>query len=402
MAKKKRKTTKRAPRKVGKINIEGRDVPVMQEPGGTGMVAIINGNTKDEVWRIVSEMQVFAMENGLEQIEIMSIQPSPAGGWEAVVRAHNFNPFKAMAGAAKKGWEGAKAAGEKAEEITAPVRTFTTGAARTVARGMTPGHWEAAKREFRADPGVVNKPTPDTRAEDEAVMAWIQGKKRKAKREREMTKYGIEAGTQPRETVYEVAELDQYGNPTGKKQQIKQKLGGKTFTTEEIERKIAKAKKGEGKPLRERAAGKAEEAIKGTTRFGMEATVQTARMAQRPMGVSAFQRGSGTFGPDRGMTPFIAAPSPAAQQRLMASTVMPGISPTSTGMRRLSPAATGVPSVVGVSAPSPVGGVRPLPPGAKAPSPVGGIAAMPLGFGRRDRKTRVPSVLPGQDWTDVR
>lgn len=62
--------------------------------GGRGMYAVINGNTKEEVTDLVDSILDYSLEHGLEQVEVMSIQPSPAGGWEAVVRAHNWNPFK--------------------------------------------------------------------------------------------------------------------------------------------------------------------------------------------------------------------------------------------------------------------------------------------------------------------
>lgn len=410
-----KKVRKRPPKKVGTVRVDGQEMAVMREPGGTGLTAIIRGNTKDEVWRIVSEMQAFALENDLEQVEIMSIQPSPAGGWEAIVRAHNFNPLSWAKQKVQAGWTATAGARQKAKEVGKKV----VAPAETLRRGMTPDQWDQAKADFRQDATVPNKPAQDTRAEDAAVMAWLKGKKRKARQQEEMMKYGIEGTTKGRTAILRIPKYDAQGNITHY-EEIKHEQLGKELTTDEIERKLKKAKQEMGKPFAERAAGKVEEAIRGTAKYGTAAAVATGQAAQRPMGTQAFRRGAQTFGPPSGMTPFVAAPSPAAQERLMRSTVMPGISPVSTGMRRLPPGAMGTPSVVGgvrpmpigTRAPSPVGGLHPMPPGWNRPPsavgtvqsapPVGGMTPMPLGFGGGRRRTRVPSVLPGQEWTEVR
>ncbi len=383
---------KRPARKVGKIKVDGQEMAVMKEAGGTGMTAIIRGNTKEEVWRIVSEMQGFAMENGLEQVEIMSIQPSPAGGWEAIVRAHNFNPLKWAKEKATAGWQATEGAREKVGEAGKKVAASAGSLTR---RRMTPGQWEAAKAAYDADTTIVSKVAPDAPGYDQAVMAYAQGMKRRMGREREMMKYGIEETTKPRVTKIRVPRYDEKGVKIGEDELV-HTAEGKTLTPEEIERKVKKAKQEAGPSLTRRAAGKVEEAITGASKYGTATAIGVGQAAGRsPMGVKAFQRGSQTFSPASGMTPFVAAPSPGAQQRLMASTVMPGVSPMSDGMRRFQPGAQGIPSVVG--------GLRTMPVGAQAPSPVGNVEPLPIGFGGRgERKTRVPSVLPGQQWAYTR
>lgn len=92
------KTKKTRKRKVTRRVSSSR--PPEREKGGRGMYAVINGNTKEEVTDLVNSMLDYSLEQGLEQVEVMSIQPSPAGGWEAIVRAHNWNPIKWAAGKA--------------------------------------------------------------------------------------------------------------------------------------------------------------------------------------------------------------------------------------------------------------------------------------------------------------
>jgi len=101
---------------------------VTRESGGRGVTAIVRGNSADQVMGIITKMQGFALDAGLDQVEIMSVQPSPAGGWEAVVRAHNFNPIKWIKdkiARKKKGEEDEDVLEEAVvEEVGVPSRTL--------------------------------------------------------------------------------------------------------------------------------------------------------------------------------------------------------------------------------------------------------------------------------------
>ena len=393
--KKAKRSTKRSSRQLGKISIDGKEMQVLQEPGGTGLTAIIRGNTKDEVWRIVSEMQAFSMENGLEQVEVMSIQPSPAGGWEAIVRAHNFNPLKWAKDAAQSGWQKTAGARQAARSAASTAGGKVAATGRRAVRGMSQAQWDALEAEFDALPpsewwGTGTKPTRGTPGYRQAVMSLAEKKKRERKTAEQVAKYGVETRTPPRKVEMTVPVF----NPqTGKMEPQKfiEEVAGKEYSQTEIQKRLARAKKEAGPSFGESAAKLAKGAIEGAAKYGTVAAVGTGQMAQRPMGTRAFQRGAGTFGPDRGMTPFVAAPSPAAQQRLMASTVMPGIPPVG-GLKPLSPGVPVGSATRSFSAPS----VLPTPAYGQEPATrTGVIPSAPK------KRTRVPSVLPNQQYVDM-
>ena len=83
------------------VEVKGKTIRAKQAIGGSGYTTSIQANTREELQRRVNQCMSDAEKHGMEA-EVLSMQQSPAGGWEAVVRAHNWNPIKAVGSAARK------------------------------------------------------------------------------------------------------------------------------------------------------------------------------------------------------------------------------------------------------------------------------------------------------------
>jgi len=68
------------------------------QTGGRGMICVLRADTKPQIDRFVRDLQDFCLLEELEEVEVMSIQISPGGGYEAIVRAHNANLFSRIGG----------------------------------------------------------------------------------------------------------------------------------------------------------------------------------------------------------------------------------------------------------------------------------------------------------------
>jgi len=68
------------------------------QTGGRGMICVLRADTKPQIDRFVRDLQDFCLLEELEEVEVMSIQMSPGGGYEAIVRAHNANLFSRIGG----------------------------------------------------------------------------------------------------------------------------------------------------------------------------------------------------------------------------------------------------------------------------------------------------------------
>jgi len=318
MAKKKRKNGR-------KVRIGNREVLVQEEPGGTGLTAIIRGDTQDEVWNMVTELQYFAMMNDLEQVEVMSVQPSPAGGWEAVVRAHNFNVLKALGKTGAVAKDIAKKVGKKGKEKL---------------RGYTEDEYCEALEELRAEgittatPGMVLAELEERKAREaepsvaktkKDIQARITKKQREAQTRREVEKYGIETKkpTEVREVPVVVPQYDSEGRFVCNQIQIvTTKTGGRELSQEELMRKIEKAKK-ERPTKTKRFAEGTKKVAKAAHELGTETAIGVGRRAGKPFAPGAFRRGSQTFAVS-GVPPASVAFTPTAQQRLMAASILQG------------------------------------------------------------------------------
>lgn len=61
---------------------------------GKEITSTLQANSREELNVLVGGMRKYAQGQGLGPIDILQSRRDPDGGYEAIVRAHNFNPFK--------------------------------------------------------------------------------------------------------------------------------------------------------------------------------------------------------------------------------------------------------------------------------------------------------------------
>ena len=74
----------------------GGGAPQMSEPRGKSLTATVAAGSEQEIKVLLQQLGMWAKAMGLEQVEVMGVKPSEDGGFEAVLRAHNWNPFRAI------------------------------------------------------------------------------------------------------------------------------------------------------------------------------------------------------------------------------------------------------------------------------------------------------------------
>ena len=62
---------------------------------GREITVTVQANTKGQLGRLISGIRRYAQIEGLERIQVVQMRKDPDGGWEAIVRAHNWNPLRA-------------------------------------------------------------------------------------------------------------------------------------------------------------------------------------------------------------------------------------------------------------------------------------------------------------------
>ena len=67
---------------------------------GREITCTVQANTKGQLDRLIGGLNDYAKSQGLERVQIVQKRKDPDGGYEAIVRAHNFNPLRV----AKENW----------------------------------------------------------------------------------------------------------------------------------------------------------------------------------------------------------------------------------------------------------------------------------------------------------
>jgi len=69
---------------------------------GKEFTASVQAPNKEELMNLLSQFSRFAEQNKLEKVSVVHMGPDPDGGWEAVIKAHNWNPVEWVKGKFKK------------------------------------------------------------------------------------------------------------------------------------------------------------------------------------------------------------------------------------------------------------------------------------------------------------
>jgi len=77
---------------------------------GREITATIQAPDEQDLAMMITELQDYAMETGMEPIEILSKGPDPGGGYRAVIVAHNWNPLSWLTERGYRAYYGAKSA----------------------------------------------------------------------------------------------------------------------------------------------------------------------------------------------------------------------------------------------------------------------------------------------------
>jgi hypothetical protein len=60
---------------------------------GKEITSLLQANTEADLNDLIDDMRIFASSNGMGQVQVLQKRKDPDGGYEAVLRAHNFNPI---------------------------------------------------------------------------------------------------------------------------------------------------------------------------------------------------------------------------------------------------------------------------------------------------------------------
>jgi len=297
-------------------------VKVVREKGGRGYTAIIAGNTSEEVWQLVQDMQAHAMQMGLDQVEILSIQPSPAGGWEATLRCHNFNPIKFIK---EKGSQAYQSSREKVSD---------TMEARRLQKEIEKKEEERERKRLLKKAKLELGSIPSGK-EDSAVRAMKEREKTEFKTKEELAKYGIPLASEDRVVTTQVPQTDSNNNIVydahGKPKMIPitQTIPGRKYSPGELATKLRRVKAEVGPSKKRLIAEATLHGIAETVKLG---SVTAAAGSGATLGAStrfgrgSFKRGSQTFGPSIDAGSDIAYPS-SARRTMMAAVVPTSTSP---------------------------------------------------------------------------
>ncbi|KKN45369.1 hypothetical protein LCGC14_0683550 [marine sediment metagenome] len=111
----------------------------------------IGAPTREDLKDMIFAAEEMANENNLEYVEVVAEYEDPDGGWEAIIIAHNFNPFKwikdkavAIGGKIKSGWR-ARGGGSAERARTKGLKTLRK-------KEVTAAEHEVALTEARERP----------------------------------------------------------------------------------------------------------------------------------------------------------------------------------------------------------------------------------------------------------
>jgi len=325
--------TKKKEEKRKKKTFKPKGYEIKREKGGRGYWAIVRSNTYEEMNDLLNEMQKDAVDMGLEQVEVISVQPSPAGGWEATIRAHNWNPIKSI----KRAYE----------KVKQPITTRRAAKA-----------WEGRERERYKDvvrqrlesdpslyPGFANLPVY---LQDKALETYIRGEEKSFEQKEQAAKYGVPIHAESRTIVIERPDIDPAtGKPKRDKEgniimeQVRETIPGRSYSQVELTRKIQRAKETAPKSKKRLAAEALVHGSKQALITGGMVTAQGIGTAQSSTGLgrNAFRRGAQTFGsgPMGGSTGSgegiyraaprtgFGGPNPVGDQSIMRQAVLPRV-----------------------------------------------------------------------------
>jgi len=82
---------------------------------GREITVTLQANTKAQLERLIKGIRRYAKLEELGKVQVVQKRKDPDGGWEAIVRAHNWNPLKALGLRAKEKWMNRATADEREE-----------------------------------------------------------------------------------------------------------------------------------------------------------------------------------------------------------------------------------------------------------------------------------------------
>lgn len=293
------------PRKKAKIiKVNGKKLKVEQETGGNGFIVTLSSNTQEGLQELVTSIQAFALSNGMDNVEVLSMQQSPAGGWEAVIRAHNMNPFRAIGSVASTATEWL---GKKKKKVKRAVGER---------RGFTDEEWarygKQAGTEFGTEEKVVDpsgrvsttfRPYKIPKGQERDVRSALkEQEKARISLAKETARYGVPTQAESRKIKTEKPEInprtgeivrDSSGKPVMTEEVYT--YPGREYSPQDIRRKIEAAKAAKGPTKLQRTAKAAAMTGGIMSRVVTEGAGTAAGIGAKPMGTGAFKRGAGTF-----------------------------------------------------------------------------------------------------------